>query len=682
MTNSASFENLAPYRFLKIGGNNKSRVCRINRVLIGCGYHQAGDYSNFDSIFVDFGEKLTDTVFPRFANCRYVIFRSDYQAKQKVKHITSIPEYNFYNSTISGVGQYTGSVKRIGTGAFENATLLSGYGTPNGVEVIEPNTFKNARIPYFAIGKSVKEIKESAFEGASVEKGIKINMYDYKTSALNIIRKKAFCNVKHVGDFEGGQLNEDDLKLPEGLQIIEDSAFYNSEIVIWEAFPASLKLIGTRAFARCYTSRNDLRYCTQLDSIGDEAFASVYALKPGFGLCNYYAPDTKNLKLGKGIYRSNNRMGSIEINDDITHIPDSMFTNCKVLYSCTLHDGIRSIGKYAFSGCFPFSSPDIFPKNLEYVDDYACSNCKTVDAEFPNDHTRFGEGVFSNCGTIGKCILPKQLERLPPRMFYKAGWNDRYSKNKSNVTMPPTITDIGTAAFAFCGNLKDLQLPDSLIEIADSAFFDSHITELTFNARLKRIGDMAFSRNLIKSAVMPESLAHIGMGLFEGCDSLTSVSFPKDLQQMDCDRMFEGCIKLRQIILNFENPEIMQNMQGLFGNRTASDTEYHSPVIIHVPYGCLNKFRELQQLFDFVIVKEMNPDGSTSVDDLKDSDADPFVLDGDMSLKNAAGMHVTVFSVDGRTVFSSPAYNGEPLPLTRKKLYLISINGTTSKIIP
>ena len=122
-------------------------------------------------------------------------------------------------------------------------------------------------------------------------------------------------------------------------------------------------------------------------------------------------------------------------------------------------------------------------------------------------------------------------------------------------------------------------------------------------------------------------------------------------------------------------------MQGLFGNRTASDTKFHSPVIIHVPYGCLDRFSELQRMFDFVIVKEMNPDGSTSVDDVT-KDNQTLRLDAAMCLPEADGLPVTVYATDGRVLFTSDAYHGEPLPLIRKNLYIIRVNNHSAKLIP
>ena len=77
----------------------------------------------------------------------------------------------------------------------------------------------------------------------------------------------------------------------------------------------------------------------------------------------------------------------------------------------------------------------------------------------------------------------------------------------------------------------------------------------------------------------------------------------------------------------------------------------------------------------------MNPDGSTSVDDAI-TDNTTLRLNAAMCLPDAEGFPVAVYATDGRVLFSSVAYHGEPLPLVRNNLFIMCVNIRTAKLIP
>lgn len=122
-------------------------------------------------------------------------------------------------------------------------------------------------------------------------------------------------------------------------------------------------------------------------------------------------------------------------------------------------------------------------------------------------------------------------------------------KNATELTVKDGATSIATGAFADCENLTSLTLPDSITEIAQGAFdgcnalikseggikyvdgwvigADENATEITVKDGTRGIAREAFiGMTSLKSAVIPNSVKHIGARAFFRCSSLESITLP------------------------------------------------------------------------------------------------------------------------------------------------------------
>ena len=149
-----------------------------------------------------------------------------------------------------------------------------------------------------------------------------------------------------------------------------------------------------------------------------------------------------------------------------------------------------------------------------------------------NPGDRYGSGAFQGCDQLTK------------------------------VTLPNTITEIGSYAFEYCTNLKEINLGDctGLATIGDGAFDGCRgLTEINLGncTGLATIGDGAFqSCTSLESITLPEGLTTIGDGAFAasgltwidlsntqvttilhdtfaGCHDLANVKLPKDLATIE-----------------------------------------------------------------------------------------------------------------------------------------------------
>lgn len=176
---------------------------------------------------------------------------------------------------------------------------------------------------------------------------------------------------------------------------------------------------------------------------------------------------------------------SIELPASITEIKASMFKGCKNLTSVTAKGTITSIGSSAFSDCAKLKEiPDL--GNVTSMGSYAFYKCeglvgKEVDlsglTEIPGYSFAYTyiSGVKLNPGltSIGDWAfigaqfdsleLPETLTSIGDYAFY-------YSALSGEVTIPDSVTSLGTSALEGCGGITELHIGSGLTQIDASNF--------------------------------------------------------------------------------------------------------------------------------------------------------------------------------------------------------------------
>ena len=178
-----------------------------------------------------------------------------------------------------------------------------------------------------------------------------------------------------------------------------------------------------------------------------------------------------------------------------------------------------------------------------------------------------------------------------------------YYDDLTSVTLPNTITKIGSEAFQHCINLTSITLPESLTTIGSSAFGDCGFTSIyipknvsslnrnvfigctklksitvdaankTYDSRgncnaiiqkeddilltgcmntvipadVEQIGPYAFWGCVgLTRLDLPSGFSSIAFDAFHGCENLTSISFPSSVWSVG-DEAFSGCKSLKEI---------------------------------------------------------------------------------------------------------------------------------------
>ena len=105
------------------------------------------------------------------------------------------------------------------------------------------------------------------------------------------------------------------------------------------------------------------------------------------------------------------------------------------------------------------------------------------------------------------------------------------------------VTEIGKEAFAYCGGLTSVTIPNSVTTIDDWAFRDCHnLTSVTIGNTVAEIRRGAFlSCYSLTSVTIPNSVIRIGDYAFEYCSGLNSVTIPNSVIKIR-DGAFPSCI--------------------------------------------------------------------------------------------------------------------------------------------
>lgn len=261
-------------------------------------------------------------------------------------------------------------------------------------------------------------------------------------------------------------------------------------------------------------------------AIGDYAFA-------GSQFEEITIMNAEALKSAKNLFDGASKLKKINLPDGIETIGDYWFRNCESLTEFDLPETVQTIGTYAFFGT-KLNQVEI-PASVTKIGHYAFSKTPLKEATIRaqlDTTTAAGDYVFANCTELQSVTIAEGFECVGKHWF-----------------------DADTA-------LKTVKLPSSLSIIADYAFRSSGIEQIELNEGLSEIKTTAFSKTLLTSIVIPDTVTSMGASIFNGCEKLESVVLSEGLSMISAST-FSGCIALREITIP---SSVSQIMAGSFTN--------------------------------------------------------------------------------------------------------------------
>lgn len=438
------------------------------------------------------------------------------------------------------------------------------------------------------------------------------------------------------------------------------SAFgsFSTRINVSSVFiPATVRSIGSHAFIYC----NALTTVTfaegsQLKSIGSNAFWGSEHLYPRFK--EIKIPDSVET-IGNGAFRHCQNLERITLPSALQTLSNGTFYGCAALSEVTFPASLKTIEKSAFGYCRNLSEVKL-PASLTTIQSYVfngCSALKTVfydgslaqwnhitannDADNDADKDVLGYScpslvtgdytaqfisvkddpfaypppktvtITKYTGTESTVILPSTISSWPVTKIGEDALKD--NTTITSVTIPDSVTEIGSNAFAGCTNLTsvnyagdwsnltiqsgnpavqdaaneqlfdfkftpdntavivtnykckgtaaDVTIPSRykgkpVTAIGHAAFFNSAVTSVTIPDSVTSIDDNAFGFcSQLTNISIPNSVTYIGFSAFAHCTSLKSITLPSSLSSIS-EALFSGCSQLTTIHIPDSVPSI------------------------------------------------------------------------------------------------------------------------------
>ncbi len=434
-------------------------------------------------------------------------------------------------------------VTTLGTYAFQNCTSLTEVDLSANTNDLPNYAFTGCTaLEKVTLNENVTSIGDYTFDGCS-----SLNDID-----LSHITKFGTCSFRECG------LTSINLA---AVTSFAGNVFDTCELLETVTLNDELTALAKSTFRQCY-ALTQITLPSKMTITGDYAFigsgltsivipASMVTIETNtFNNCKdlesvTFAEGTALTAINSGAFAGCGSLTSISLPSTLTTIGGDCFLNCSSLTTLTIPASVTNIGVNAFGGATTvvvedeneaYSSQDgvVYTKggkllNIPYM---------TVDEWVIPEGITGIAGYAFNGKNIGTLKLPASLTSLDANAFaYFSGTVDfsattaiteigsqvfRNYKGTA-VTLPETVTSVGSNVFEGCANLTAVTLPEKLQSLGDYVFLNC--TELT-------------------SVTIPEGVTALGLGVFKGCTALSRVTLPSTLETVvgnSSNYVFDGC---------------------------------------------------------------------------------------------------------------------------------------------
>ena len=449
--------------------------------------------------------------------------------------VEKIPGYMCQHTNVNNVNFAQNSkCEMIGAYAFNTCTGLTTIELPSSVTTIGSTAFSGSGLTTITIPSSVTIIDSSVFSRCTNLSNVSI---DAENSLLSNIGDNAFSECTSLTE----------IILPNSTLYILASAFEGSALASI-TIPNSVSYFGLKAFYNCH-NLTSITIPSAVTFIGAEAFANCDNLN----IVNYNAKNCT--QYGSNIFYGSGTNDSVTLNigSEVTKIPSTQFSNSNVsVVNFTENSKCTSIGASAFSGCKKLTTIEI-PSLVTEIGSSAFSGSGLTTITIPNSVTSLGQTVFDSCSALE--VVNFNMANIASgsrgtSIFKNAGSENLLTINfGSDVESIPTnfcremsnlkavnfaenskIATIGDYAFSYCQNLTEISLPNSVTLLGTAAFYCSKgLRNATLNENLTQLKNSTFYQcESLTSISIPASIVTIGTYAFSGCLALESVTFAEN----------------------------------------------------------------------------------------------------------------------------------------------------------
>lgn len=367
------------------------------------------------------------------------------------------------------------------------------------------------------ISKGITEIGKASFNGANKITGVEIPdsvtlISDYAFQyCKSLTRIEIPGTVKKIGYLWGWQnvnaqvfngcSNLEEVILEEGIEEIAGRAFDAcSKVKEWK-LPKSLKRIGPCAFSNI--SVEEFNIPENVEGIAAAFISSSKLARINVDSNNKYFTSIDGILFDKDgtrliKYPENRDGNSYEVPNTVKAIDANAFISCKNLQTIVIADSVEKIGDSAFYGS-ELKTINLGGgiTNISNKPFYEAWNLTSINVITENDKYESENGILFNKGKtiLIKCppvTMDGEIYEIPNTVA-EIGDQAFFTSHIKNVIIPSSVKKIGNESFLACSNLEEVNIPEGLEQIGWTAFYRCH---------------------KIKTIVVPSSVTFIGGGAF------------------------------------------------------------------------------------------------------------------------------------------------------------------------
>ncbi|MCR5534659.1 MAG: leucine-rich repeat domain-containing protein [Bacteroidaceae bacterium] len=314
----------------------------------------------------------------------------------------------------------------------------------------------------------------------------------------------------------------DKVTLPTAPTYIWGEAFSGTKLTSFD-LPATVEFIGDRAFDGVPIKFIDVSHVT---SLGEYCF-------------------------------NNSGLMSVQLNNQITGIPEGLFNGCKKLASITIPTNVKTIGANAFGGSMLTSVT--IPESVTEIGASAFNWCEKLSTvTMGNGVRKIGKEAFLGCNKLTTVRISSNIEEIGENAFGSIDFYDDGSDGfycevpwMQNQPVENGVIYIGMVAYRYVtGSI--INIMEGTVSLADWFGRNSNnITSITLPSTLRILGTSSLSNASISSIELPESLEKIGSSAFARCNKLRRITIPRNVSFIG-DYAFGECGIIR-VIYNAED---------------------------------------------------------------------------------------------------------------------------------
>lgn len=201
----------------------------------------------------------------------------------------------------------------------------------------------------------------------------------------------------------------------------------------------------------------------------------------------------------------------------------------KVVYSCNpedktamLTDGGASTGDLEIPSTIEVEGKTYTVNSIKesaFSKYYGSGVANITSITIPNTVTSIGSRAFHGCSKLKHVTLPNALKSIASDLF-------RGCESLDSINIPNSVTNIGNAAFIECRSLKSVNIPNSVTSIERNAFSQTGLSSIIIPSSVTVLDGGAFYNTPLTSVLIEGVLKEVGYAPFSHCGYLKEIKFP------------------------------------------------------------------------------------------------------------------------------------------------------------